>query len=111
MAVDVRRRGEHAAALTTAEDLAAEVDTALTELRESVLVQPADRIVNLGAWGLRIDDDLAVSLGLPTPPTPAAASEATIQLPGRLTGLAARSLAVIRALARQKRAPASIGAL
>ncbi|MEU1590632.1 maleylpyruvate isomerase N-terminal domain-containing protein [Micromonospora sp. NPDC005710] len=123
--VGIRRRSEQAAASTTAAGLADSVDAALTELRAVVPAQPIDRIVDLGDWGLRVDDflltrvtelvvhvdDLAVSLNVPTPSIPAAAAEATIQL---LSGLAAwrhGSLDVIRALARQERAPTSIAAL
>ncbi|MET8281778.1 maleylpyruvate isomerase N-terminal domain-containing protein [Micromonospora sp. NPDC005174] len=123
--IGIRRRSEQAAASITAEGLADAVDAALTELRAVVPAQPLDRIVDLGEWGLRVDDflltrvmelvvhvdDLAVSLSLPTPSMPAAATEATIHL---LTSLAAwrhGSLNVMRALARQERAPTSIAAL
>jgi hypothetical protein len=123
--IGIRRRGEHAATLTTAAGLADDVDAALADLRTAVPAQPADRIVDLGDWGLTIDDflltrvlelvvhadDLAVSLNLPTPPMPATATDATIQLLARLAAWRHGPLMVLRALARQERAPASIAAL
>ncbi|MFY1620303.1 maleylpyruvate isomerase N-terminal domain-containing protein [Micromonospora sp. WMMD736] len=123
--IGIRRRSEQAAASTTAAALADTVDVALTELRAVVPAQPLDRIVDLGEWGLRVDDflltrvvelvvhvdDLAVSLGLPTPPMPAAATKASIQLLSSLAAWRHGALNVIRALARQERAPTSIAAL
>jgi hypothetical protein len=123
--IGIRRRGEHAATLTTAAGLADDVDAALAELRKTVPAEPAERIIDLGNWGLRIDDflltrvlelvvhadDLAVSLNLPTPPLPATATEATIQLLARLAAWRHGPLPVVRALARRERAPASIAAL
>ncbi|MEV4755850.1 maleylpyruvate isomerase N-terminal domain-containing protein [Micromonospora sp. NPDC049559] len=123
--IEIRHRSEQAATATTPERLADDVDAALRELRAAVPAQPADRIVDLGNWGLTVDDflltrvmelvvhadDLAVSLGIPTPPMPQAATEATIQLLSRIAAWRHGPLAVIRALARQERAPASIAAL
>lgn len=123
--IDIRNRSEQAAAATTSDALADDVDTALRELRTSVLAQPADRIVDLDDWGLTVNDflltrvmelvvhadDLAVSLGIPTPPMPDAATEATIQLLSRIAAWRHGPLSVVRALARQERAPASISAL
>jgi hypothetical protein len=56
-------------------------------------------------------DDLAVSLGIATPPMPEAATEATIQLLSRIAAWRHGPLSVVRALARRERAPASIAAL
>ncbi|MEV6596228.1 maleylpyruvate isomerase N-terminal domain-containing protein [Actinoplanes sp. NPDC051346] len=123
--VDIRHRSERAAAATTPERLAGDVDAALSELRVLVPAQPADRIVDLGEWGLTVDDflltrvlelvvhadDLAVTLGLPTPPLPDTATEATIQLLSRIAAWRHGPLTVVRALARRERAPASIAAL
>lgn len=123
--VAIRRRGEAAAAQTTAADLAAEVDAAVADLRIAVPAQPADRVVDLGDWGLRVDDflltrvlelvvhtdDLAVSVDVPTPPLPPAATEATILLLSRLAAWRHGPLPVVRALARRERAPDSIAAL
>ncbi|MDG9676950.1 maleylpyruvate isomerase N-terminal domain-containing protein [Micromonospora sp. DH14] len=122
--IGIRRRSEQAAASTTATNLADLVGDALSELRTAVPAQPADRIVDLGDWGLRIDDflltrvvelvvhidDLAVSLGLPTPAMPPAATRAAITLLSSLAAWRHGSLNVIRALARQERAPTSISA-
>jgi hypothetical protein len=123
--VGIRHRSERAASATTPAVLADDVDAALRVLRTSVPAQAADRIVDLGDWGLTIDDflwtrvlelvvhadDLAVSLDLPTPPMPDAATEATIQLLGRIAAWRHGALSVVRTLARQERAPASIAAL
>ncbi|MGN9809174.1 maleylpyruvate isomerase N-terminal domain-containing protein [Micromonospora sp. BQ11] len=121
----IRRRGERDAAATTPDRLADEVDAALSELRRTVPAQPTDRIVDLGEWGLRVDDflltrvlelvvhtdDLVVSLGLPTPALPAAATEASLHLLVRLAAWRHGPLDVVRALARRERAPASVAAL
>jgi hypothetical protein len=56
-------------------------------------------------------DDLAVSLTVATPPLPAAATDATIQLLARLAAWRHGPMPVVRALARQERAPASVAAL
>ncbi|MET8357779.1 maleylpyruvate isomerase N-terminal domain-containing protein [Micromonospora sp. NPDC005171] len=123
--IGIRRRCEQAAASTTATNLADVVDDALSELRTTVPAQPADRIVDLGDWGLQVDDflltrvvelvvhidDLAVSLGLPTPAMPETATGAAIKLLSSLAAWRHGSLNVIRALARQERAPTSIAAL
>jgi hypothetical protein len=121
----ILQRGESAAAQTTAADLVAEVDAALAELRTMVPAQHPYRVVDLGRWALTVEDflltrvlelvvhtdDLAVSLDLPTPALPAAATDATIQLLSRLAAWRHGPLPVLRALARRERAPASIAAL
>jgi hypothetical protein len=123
--VDIRHRSEQAAAATTPERLADDVDAALRELRTVLPEQSADRIVDLGDWGLTVNDflltrvmelvvhadDLAVSLDTPTPPMPDHATDATIQLLSRIAAWRHGPLSVVRALARQERAPASIAAL
>jgi hypothetical protein len=123
--VSIRRRGEEAVAGTTAQALADEVDAALVELRRVVPAEPADRVVDFRVWGLAVDDflltrvmelvvhsdDLAVSIGVPTPEMPAAATDATIQLLSRLAAWRHGPLAVVRALARRERAPETIAAL
>ncbi|XVV13210.1 maleylpyruvate isomerase N-terminal domain-containing protein [Actinoplanes sp. CA-131856] len=122
---DIRNRSERAAAATTAGELAEQVGGALRELRVAVPAQPPERVVDLGEWGLTVDDflltrvmelvvhsdDLAVSLGLTTPAMPAAANEATIELLGRIAAWRHGPLNVVRALARRERAPGSIAAL
>jgi hypothetical protein len=123
--IDIRHRSEQAAAATTPEGLADDVDAALRELRTVLPEQSADRIVDLGDWGLTVNDflltrvmelvvhadDLAVSLDTPTPPMPDHATDATIQLLSRIAAWRHGPLSVVRALARQERAPASIAAL
>jgi hypothetical protein len=122
--VGIRRRGEEAAAETTPQVLADEVDVALAELRRIVPAEPAERVVDLRDWGLSVDDflltrvlelvvhtdDLAVSLGVSTPQLPAAATEATTQLLTRIAAWRHGPLAVVRALARRERAPETIAA-
>jgi Mycothiol maleylpyruvate isomerase N-terminal domain len=122
--IDIRHRSEQAAAATTPEELADDVDAALRELQTVLPAQSADRIVDLGDWGLTVNDflltrvmelvvhtdDLAVSLDIPTPPMPDHATEATIQLLSRIAAWRHGPLSVVRALTRQERAPASIAA-
>ncbi|GAA4198831.1 hypothetical protein GCM10022220_00550 [Actinocatenispora rupis] len=123
--VGIRRRGERDAAATTPAALADTTDAALAELRRIVPGEPVDRIVDVGDWGLRVDDflltrlmelvvhgdDLAVSVGVPTPEMPPAATEATIDLLARVAAWRHGPLAVVRALSRTERAPATISAL
>lgn len=123
--VEIRRRNERIAAETTAQALADDTDAALAKLRDIVPAEPPQRIVDVGDWGLAVDDflltrvmelvvhvdDLAVTLGVPTPEMPAAATEATIQLLAQLAAWRHGPLAVVRALARRERAPESISAL
>jgi uncharacterized protein (TIGR03083 family) len=123
--VSIRRQGEQAAASTTPEGLVDVYNAAVAELRAVLPTQPADRIVNFGAWGLRVDDflltrtmelvvhtdDLAVSIGVPTPELPVAATDATVQLLARVAMWRHGPLAVVRALARRERAPDTIAAL
>jgi hypothetical protein len=100
---------------------------ALDTLRTALPAVPADRVVHLpwGPWALSLDDflvtrmmeiavhsdDLAVSVGMPTPPLPAPVLDPVI---GLLSTLAVRrhgATAVLRALSRAERAPASIAAI
>jgi hypothetical protein len=124
--VRIRATGE-ATASDGPEALAARVNTVLDEIRKALPSSP-DRLVRMPAWGdysLQLDDflvtrlmelavhsdDLAVSVGLPTPPLPTSATDTVVDL---LAGLAARrhgALAVIRTLSRAERAPESIAAL
>jgi hypothetical protein len=106
------------------------VDRARAELAELAVVLPGlatDRVVRApwNPWALTLDDflttrlmeiavhsdDLAVSVGIAPPPLPEAVSRAVRHL---LVDLAAQrhgDTAVLRALARAERAPASIAAL
>jgi hypothetical protein len=122
--VQIRRANEQRAAGTTAQGLADEVDAALAELRRVVPAEPAQRVVDFRDWGLAVDDflltrvmelvvhgdDLAVSVGVPTPEMPAAATEATIGLLASIAAWRHGPLAVVRALSRRERAPESISA-
>lgn len=122
--VSIRRWGEEGAAKITPEGLADEVDDALAELRRVVPAEPPERVVDLRRWGLVVDDylltrvmemvvhtdDLAVSLDVPTPELPVAATEAAIDLLTRVAAWRHGPLALVRALARQERAPAVIAA-
>jgi hypothetical protein len=100
---------------------------ALDTLRTALPAVPADRVVHLpwGPWALSLDDflvtrmmeiavhsdDLAVSVGVPTPPLPAPVLDPVL---GQLSQLAVRrhgATAVLRALSRAERAPASIAAI
>jgi Mycothiol maleylpyruvate isomerase N-terminal domain len=123
--VVTRRSGEAAAAAGAAE-LAAHPETALAELRATLPGQPADRLVRVpsGSWLLTLPDllitrlvefvvhadDLAVSVGIPGPAMPPSATATVLVL---LTHLAAGrhgATAVLRALSRAERAPATIAA-
>lgn len=122
--LQIRRANEQRAAATTARGLADEVDAALAELRRVVPAEPAQRVVDFRDWGLAVDDflltrvmelvvhsdDLAVSVGVPTPEMPAAATEATIRLLASVAAWRHGPLAVVRALSRRERAPGSISA-
>jgi hypothetical protein len=122
--VQIRRASEQRAAATTAQALADEVDAAVAELRRVVPAEPVGRVVDFREWGLTVDDflltrvmelvvhgdDLAVSIGVPTPEMPAAATEATIRLLASIAAWRHGPLAVVRALSRRERAPESISA-
>jgi uncharacterized protein (TIGR03083 family) len=122
--VSIRQSGEDGAAATTPAGLADEVDDALAELRRVVPAEPPSRVIDFRRWGLAVDDflltrvmelvvhtdDLAVSLGVPTPELPAAATEATIDLLTRVAAWRHGPLAVVRTLARQERAPQTVAA-
>lgn len=123
--VGIRRRSERAAAGGNAAGLADEYDTALAGLRATLPALPAGHVVDLGDWGLTVDDflltrvlelvvhadDLAVTMDVPTPEMPPAATGATIALLARLAAWRHGPLPVLRALSRRERAPASIAAL
>jgi hypothetical protein len=120
------RAGGDANAAEGAAALLARTTDALTALRAALAAESADRVVHLtGRWSLTLDDylttrlleiavhddDLAVSVGLPTPELPAAALDPVFAL---LTTLSVRkhgAPAVLRALARAERAPSSITAI
>jgi hypothetical protein len=121
----IRRGGEQAAAEGPAA-LADRVGAALHALAGELASAP-DRPVRIplcGRWSLRLDDllvtrmmelavhadDLAVSVGLPTPALPPGAADAVLDLLSRLAVRRHGPTAVLRALSRAERAPTSIAA-
>ena len=124
--VRIRRGGERVAA-EGPEALAVRVDAAIGELSGS-LETAADRPVRIplwGPWSLRLDDllitrmmelavhadDLAVSVGVATPELPQSAVDTVVDLLSRLAVRRHGATAVLRALSRAERAPATIAAI
>ncbi|MDH6133413.1 hypothetical protein P3T37_002808 [Kitasatospora sp. MAA4] len=120
------RRGGEAAATEGAQALAARFDSALAELTDK-LATTANRPVRMPVWGpwtLLLDDllitrlmelavhsdDLAVSVGIPTPELAPGAATAVIDLLSRLATRRHGQSAVLRALSRAERAPDRISA-
>ncbi len=115
--VSVRQRGEEHAARGPGA-LVEAVDATLARLRTRLPAEPPDRVVAVaGGHAIRLDDylvtrmveltvhtdDLAVSVGVPTPDWPRAVSDAVV---GHLVAAARHAhgdLAVIRAFARRER--------
>ncbi len=123
--VAIRQSGETAAA-EGVEALAARVSRALSDLHERLPGQPSTRRVSppAGPWALVLEDflvtrmmevavhsdDLAFSVGVPPPELPACVLDPVLAL---LSSLAVRrhgAPAVLRALSRAERAPATIAA-
>jgi hypothetical protein len=121
------REGSETQAAGGAEAVAARAVDDLRGLRERFLAEPADRIVRppAGPWGLYLDDfvvtrmmeivvhtdDLACSVGVATPEFPESVIEPVL---GLLASLAVRrhgATALVRALSRAERAPATIAAI
>lgn len=106
--------------------LAARAADAARALRSELAAQPADRVVFLPwvLWSLTLDDllstrlmeiavhrdDLACSVGGHIEELPAAATDAAVALLATLAARRHGSAAVLRALSRAERAPASIAA-
>ncbi|MFJ5294413.1 maleylpyruvate isomerase N-terminal domain-containing protein [Streptomyces sp. NPDC088348] len=120
----IRERGEKAAA-DGPESLAERVSGAVSRLNRAILAQPADRVVDLPSmWSLTLDDflltrlvevvvhcdDVAVSIGVPTPELPTAYYEEAINLLSRLAMRRHGPVALVRALSRSERAPGTISA-
>jgi Mycothiol maleylpyruvate isomerase N-terminal domain len=123
--VRIRHGGEQAAAEGPVA-LAARVDAAIEQLTGSLATAP-DRPVRIplwGPWSLLLDDllvtrmmelavhsdDLAVSVGIATPALPERAVDTVIQLLSRLAVRRHGPTAVLRALSRAERAPATVAA-
>jgi len=121
----IRRGGEAAAAAGPA--VLVERAQAMLDLQSSVLPgEPDDRVVHLpwSGWSLRLDDflltrcvelvvhadDLAASVGLPTPALPATVIDPVVELLAKLAVHRHGPTAVIRTLSRAERAPATISA-
>jgi hypothetical protein len=122
----IREAGEQTAAVGHTA-LHEQTAAALADLRGRIPAQPPDRAVALpfGPWALTLDDflatrmleiavhcdDLAVSLGIPTPALPRSASDTVLALLCRWSAARHGDTALLRALARAERAPATITAL
>jgi len=123
--VRIRRGGEQEAS-DGPQALAARVDSAVEDLADR-LAGSADRPVRIPLWGpwtLRLgdmlttrmmelavhSDDLAVSVGVPTPPLPPGAAQTVVDLLSRLAVRRHGATSVLRALSRAERAPATIAA-
>lgn len=103
------------------------VGAALDTLRSALPAAPADRVVHLpwGPWALSLDDflvtrmmeiavhsdDLAVSVGVRTPPLPAPVLDPVLSLLSQLAVRRHGATAVLRALSRAERAPTTIAAI
>lgn len=121
----IRASGERIAA-DGHEALLAATRAAVDELAAALPAEPAGRVVHLarGPWSLTLadylttrlmeltvhSDDLAVSVGVPTPELPAEALEPVLSLLARLAVRRHGQPAVLRALTRAERAPASVTA-
>lgn len=128
-AVNIRiRKGGEATAEDGPEALLARVRDADAWLRAGLPDLPAVRPVRMPSWGdwsLDLDDflltrlmelvvhadDLACSVGLPTPPFPERVTAPVVELLARLAVRRHGTVDVIRGLARTERAPASISGI
>jgi Mycothiol maleylpyruvate isomerase N-terminal domain len=123
--VNIRRNADTEAADGPA-DLAKRTIEAIAQLRGALRNEPGDRIVYLPwtGWTLTLGDflttrlleivihidDLAVSVDAPPPPLPEQATDTVLALLARLAARRHGAAAVLRALSRQERAPATIAA-
>ncbi|GGN54252.1 hypothetical protein GCM10011579_013130 [Streptomyces albiflavescens] len=128
-AVNIRiRRGGEATAEDGPEALVARVREAVARLGTELPEVPAGRPIRMRSWGdwsLDLDDflltrlmelvvhadDLAYSVGLPTPEFPEHVTAPVVELLARLAVRRHGAVDVIRGLARVERAPASIAGL
>lgn len=120
----LRASGEARAAIGH-EALIATVATDILTLREDLTEAAPDRLIHLaGRWSLTLDDflmtrtmelvvhsdDLAVSVGAPTPEFPEAVTAPVIDLLTRLSTKRRGPIPLIRALTRAERAPETVTA-
>jgi hypothetical protein len=120
------RRGSEAQAADGVDVLATRTDAAVARLPEVLAAEPVTRLVRLPSWqwALTLDDfllsrlvelvvhidDLAVSVGVATPPLPAEAVEPVLDLLIQLAERKHGAVAMLRALTRHERAPTTIAA-
>jgi len=120
----IRERGEQDAA-SGAADLADRYDAARARLAQRLPGLPAEHpVVAFGRYRLRLDqclvtrlvelavhlDDLAVSLGVPTPEIPEPAADLVVTTLARIAAGRHGTVALIRGLSRRERAPEVIAA-
>ncbi|MEV6232960.1 maleylpyruvate isomerase N-terminal domain-containing protein [Saccharopolyspora shandongensis] len=122
--VRLREMGE-GLATEGAAALVAEVDSVVRDLRSALPATPADRAVAFSRRVLRIDDflitrmmeiavhsdDLASSVGIATPELPPEVYDHVLALLSQLAVRRHGQTAVLRALSRAERAPATIAAI
>ena len=120
------RRNSAATAAPGVAEVVSQTEAALAGLRDTLPAESGDRPVHLpwGPWSLRVDDflttrlteisvhsdDLAVSVGVATPPLPPAVLDPVLDLLARLAARRHGPLALLRALSRAERAPTTISA-
>ncbi|MCW6007263.1 maleylpyruvate isomerase N-terminal domain-containing protein [Micromonospora sp. CPCC 205371] len=106
------------------QDVAGQAAAELGPVREQLAAEPADRVVYLPwrSWSLTLDDflltrtieiavhndDLAVSVGVPTPTLPASTQDLVLQTLVRVATRRHGATALLRALSRSERAPDTI---
>ena len=124
--VSVRESGESDAVVGPAA-LADRIAARVTDLEKTFVTLPDDLVVSLpwAEWALTFDDflvtrlleiavhndDLAVSVGVPTPEQPDEVLEPVFAVLTRLAVRQHGATAVLRALSRAERAPATIAAI
>ncbi len=124
--VSVRESGESDAVVGPAA-LADSIAARVTDLEKTFVTLPDDLVVSLpwAEWALTFDDflvtrlleiavhndDLAVSVGVPTPEQPDEVLEPVFAVLTRLAVRQHGATAVLRALSRAERAPATIAAI
>jgi mycothiol maleylpyruvate isomerase-like protein len=123
--VAIRRGGEAGAAEGPAA-VAGQVEAAVRELAGRLATEPGDRVVRppAGPWALRLDDflvtrmmeiavhsdDLAYSVGIPTPELPSEVMHPVLELLTRLAVRRHGPVPVLRSLSRAERAPETVTA-